>query len=79
MSDGRCMTVVTSNRLLNERLMQSNGLGSFDNFNYRQTLQRMGPDIIQQATVQDAGCNMPLFGQTGTTDLTGLEGYSKDY
>jgi hypothetical protein len=59
--------------------MQSSGLGSFDNFNYRQTLQQMGPDIIEKATVQDAGCNMPLFGQPGTTDLTGLEGYSKDY
>jgi hypothetical protein len=60
--------------------MQQNGLGSFDNFNYRQTLQRSGPELVNAATVQDAGCNMPLFGAvtTGTVDIESLEGYTKD-
>jgi hypothetical protein len=59
--------------------MQQNGLGSFDNFNYRQSLQKLGPDMINAATVQDAGCNMPLFGpSTGTVDIDRLEGYTKD-
>lgn len=58
--------------------MQQNGLGSFDNFNYRQTLQGSGPDLINAASVQDAGCNMPLFGPTGSVNVDTLEGYTKD-
>jgi hypothetical protein len=58
--------------------MQQNGLGSFDNFNYRQTLQRSGPELVNAATVQDAGCNMPLFGPSVAVDIESLEGYTKD-
>ena len=79
MADGRCMTIVTSNRLLNESLMQQNGLGSFDNYNYRQALQRMGPDMVAAATAaQDSACNMPLFGSSRPVQIDELEGYTKD-
>ena len=77
MADGRCMTIATSNRLLNERLALTSGLGVFDNFKYRQLLQTNGDQLINSAvSVQDTGCNMPLFGgpQTLPEDL---EGYSK--
>ncbi len=78
MADGRCMTIATSSRLLNERLMNTNGLGVFENFNYRQLLQRSGDQLITTAvSVQDTGCNMPLFGGPAQALPADLEGYSK--
>lgn len=58
--------------------MQTNGLGAFDNFNYRQMLQQSGDQLIATAvSVQDTGCNIPLFGGPTQALPADLEGYSK--
>ena len=46
MADGRCFTIGTSSRLLNDYVMTENKIGYQDNYSYRQLLQRQGPDLL---------------------------------
>lgn len=46
MADGRCFTISTASRLLNDYVMQSNNIPYADNYSYRQLLQKMGPDVV---------------------------------
>ena len=42
MADGRCFTVNTSNQLLNNYLMKTNGISFEDNYSFRKMLQQKG-------------------------------------
>ena len=46
MADGRCFTINTSSRLLNNYIMTNNGVDYVDNDKYRQLLQSKGPELI---------------------------------
>ena len=48
MADGRCFTIGTANQLLNDYIMQKNGIPYQNNYQYRQLLQKQGPAVIQQ-------------------------------
>ena len=75
MADGRCFTIGTSSRLLNDYVMSSNGIQYQDNYNYRKLLQQQGPGLMdriqgeQQAESQRPNnfvnqcqqCNKPLL------------------
>lgn len=61
MADGRCFTINTSSRLLNNYIMNSNGVDYVDNYKYRQLLQTSGPSLIdtvqnKQVVAEDAAC-----------------------
>lgn len=46
MADGRCFTINTSNRLVNDFIMTENGIPYQDNYRYRLYLQKMGPAAV---------------------------------
>ncbi len=46
MADGRCFTIGTSSRLLNDYVMSTNQIQYQDNYAYRQLLQSRGPDLL---------------------------------
>jgi len=46
MADGRCFTVQTSNKLMNQYVAEKNGLSMFDSFGYRQLLQQH-PEAVE--------------------------------
>ncbi len=46
MADGRCFTISTSSQLLNDYVMNSNGVALADNYSYRKLLQQRGPEIV---------------------------------
>lgn len=46
MADGRCFTLHTSSRLLNDYVMSQNGISYADNYSYRNLLQKMGPAVV---------------------------------
>lgn len=64
MADGRCFTINTSSQLLNNYVMQQNGIMLEDNYSYRQLIQKAGPELLEQIT-QDTSCNKPLLKVTG--------------
>lgn len=47
MADGRCFTINTSNRLINDYLMNQNNISLENNYKYRKLLQKMGPDLLK--------------------------------
>lgn len=47
MADGRCITSVESNRILNDMLMQQSKISYQDNYAYRMFLQTNGPDAFK--------------------------------
>ena len=47
MADGRCFTIHTADLLLNDFVMQSNGIQYQNNYAYRQLLQRRGPQVVR--------------------------------
>lgn len=51
MADGRCLTVYTSERLLNDYIMKQHGIGYQDNYSYRKLLQSQGPKLMH--TIQN--------------------------
>jgi len=57
MADGRCFTINTSSRLLNDYIMQTNQVAYQDNYTYRQLIQSQGPSLIPN-TNQISGCNI---------------------
>jgi hypothetical protein len=75
MADGRCFTIGTSSRLLNDYVMSSNGIQYQDNYRYRQLLQNQGPALMDRVQTQQNGeaqrpnnfvnqcqtCNTPLL------------------
>lgn len=61
MADGRCFTINTSSRLLNNYIMTTNGVDYVDNYKYRQLLQKSGPELIdgvqaKQVVPEDGSC-----------------------
>ena len=67
MADGRCFTVSTSSRLLNDYIMDSYGIDYADNYTYRQIIQQKGPAILNDITSNQkieeckAMCHEPLL------------------
>ena len=75
MADGRCLTIHTAPRLLNDYIMTQNGIQYQDNYAYRRFLQQAGPAALngvqdQQRTGRPAeqtnfiscqSCNVPLL------------------
>ena len=47
MADGRCFTINTASRLLNDYVMNQNSIPLEDNYAYRQLLQARGPTIVE--------------------------------
>lgn len=60
MADGRCFSIGTANQLLNDYVMQKNGIQYQDNYQYRQLLQKQGPKVITQIE------NLQTVGPVGT-------------
>jgi len=46
MADGRCFTINTASRLLNDHVMKVNNIPYQDNYRYRLYLQKMGPAAL---------------------------------
>ena len=73
MVDGRCFTLNTSSRLLNNYIMNENKVDYVDNYKYRQLLQSEGPKLIEKVTneqkVAEDGncqrCDKPLLKVAG--------------
>tara|TARA_B110000285_G_scaffold173056_1_gene193885 strand:- start:1326 stop:1556 length:231 start_codon:yes stop_codon:yes gene_type:complete len=70
MADGRCFTISTSSQLLNDYVMNSNGVALADNYSYRKLLQQKGPQLVNdiQAMQQSSAraphcqsCDKPLL------------------
>jgi hypothetical protein len=55
MADGRCITSFDSSSVLNDIIMQKNGIAYQDNYAYRQFLQNNGPDALN-LPLQNAAC-----------------------
>ena len=73
MADGRCFTINTSSRLLNNYIMTGNNVDYVDNYKYRQLLQNEGPKLIEKVTNQQKvaedgncqRCDKPLIKVAG--------------
>lgn len=70
MADGRCFTISTSSQLLNDYVMNSNGVALADNYSYRKLLQQRGPEIVDDIQALQSSpvgaphcqsCDMPLL------------------
>jgi len=65
MADGRCYTINTASKLLNDYVMVKSKIMYEDNYSYRKLLQNVGPALFNsncQNKVSDcAKCNKPLF------------------
>ncbi len=48
MADGRCFTINSASRLVNDYVMTQYGIPYENNYAYRQLLQQKGPEIVQQ-------------------------------
>jgi len=73
MADGRCFTINTASRLLNNYIMTNNGVDYVDNYKYRQLLQSKGPELIDMVTNEQTvaadgqcqRCDKPLLKVAG--------------
>jgi hypothetical protein len=73
MADGRCFTINTASRLLNNYIMTNNGIDYVDNYKYRQLLQSKGPELIDMVTNEQTvaadgqcqRCDKPLLKVAG--------------
>ena len=73
MADGRCFTINTASRLLNNYIMTNNGIDYVDNYEYRQLLQSQGPELIDMVTNEQTvaadgqcqRCDKPLLKVAG--------------
>lgn len=68
MADGRCFTIGTASGLLNDFIMEQNGIRYEDNYSYRKLLQDKGPDALSVVTGQQgilrgqcSGCDTALL------------------
>ena len=50
MADGRVFTISTSSGLLNDFIMEKNGIQYADNYSFRQALQKQGPALLDVVT-----------------------------
>ena len=50
MADGRAFTIYTSNQLFNDKIMADNGIAYPLNYQYRQLIAKMGPDLLKPVT-----------------------------
>ena len=50
MADGRAFTIATSSGLLNDFIMEKNGIQYADNYSFRKALQRQGPALLDSVT-----------------------------
>ena len=50
MADGRAFTIYTSNQLINDKIMADNGIAYPLNYQYRQLIAKMGPDMLKSIT-----------------------------
>lgn len=55
MADGRCITSFDSSRIMNDFIMQKNGVQFQDNFKFRTMLQSKGPDAFS-LPLKNAAC-----------------------
>jgi len=46
MADGRCFTINNSSKLYDNYIMKKNEIEAFDNYKFRQHLQKMGKEIL---------------------------------
>ena len=73
MADGRCFTINTSSRLLNNYIMTENKVDYVVKYKYRQLLQNEGPKLIEKVTNQQKvaedgncqRCDKPLIKVAG--------------
>lgn len=70
MADGRCFTINTSSRLINDYVMNQNSILLEDNYSYRQLLQREGPNLIHKIEKLQNQTNKkaPANGRCNTCD-----------
>jgi len=52
MADGRAFTISTSSGLLNDFIMEKNGIQYADNYSFRKALQKQGPALLEVVTQQ---------------------------
>ena len=57
MADGRCFTIATASGLVNDYIMDANGIPYVDNYSYRQLLQNKGPAALR--VIQDLQRSAP--------------------
>jgi hypothetical protein len=55
MADGRCITSFDSSRIMNDFIMQQNGVQFQDNFKFRTMLQSKGPEAFS-LPLKNAAC-----------------------
>jgi len=61
MADGRCFTINSSSQLLNNHIMNNQGIKLEDNYSYRRFLQKSGPGLIedlQSSQIKGGQCNV---------------------
>lgn len=56
MADGRCLTSFDSTNIVNDIIMQKNGIAYQDNYAYRQFLQNNGPEALS-LPLKNAACS----------------------
>jgi len=56
MADGRCLTSFDSTNIVNDIIMQKNGIAYQDNYAYRQFLQNNGPEALR-LPLKNAACS----------------------
>lgn len=74
MADGRCFTINSASKLVNDYIMNTYGISLADNYAYRQLLQQKGPALIEEiqsiqkseipspnSINQCQSCNLPLL------------------
>ena len=50
MADGRAFTIASSSGLLNDFIMEKNGIQYADNYSFRKALQKQGPALLDVVT-----------------------------
>ena len=50
MADGRAFTIYTSNPLFNDKIRADNGIAYPLNYQYRQLIAKMGPELLKPVT-----------------------------
>lgn len=68
MADGRCFTISTASTLLNDYVMEQNGIIVQDNYSYRKLLQSKGPEILAPFKREGdcINCDKPYLNVSGT-------------
>ena len=74
MADGRCFTINSASKLVNDYVMTQYGIPYENNYMYRQLLQQKGPEIVERMqAIQHSvpasansvnrcqGCDVPLL------------------